>query len=73
MIQPDPSAQMEPEIHPMPEVRIEMPSSELDIPARIQPEAVLEIPKTKEDQPDDNADLMAELEALELEMKKIKG
>ena len=38
-----------------------------------QPEAVLEIPRAKEAQPDDNADLMAELEALEMEMKKLKG
>ncbi|MDO9391651.1 MAG: hypothetical protein Q7U71_07755, partial [bacterium] len=73
MLQPEPAAQMEPEIHPMPEVRIEMPSSEMDIPARIQTEAVLEIPQAVEAPPDDNSDLMAELEALEQEMKKLKG
>ena len=73
LIQPEQANPMEAEIHPMPEVRIEMPSSELDIPGRIQPEAVLETPKAKEAHPDDNADLMAELEALELEMKKLKG
>ncbi len=73
MAQPAPMIQPEPEIHPMPEVRIEMPSSDMDIPARIQPEAVLEIPQVKEAPPDDNSDLMAELEALELEMKKLKG
>ena len=73
MLQPATEIQSDPEIHPMPEVKIEMPSSDMDIPARIQPEAALEIPQAKEAPPDDNSDLMAELEALELEMKKLKG